>query len=98
MNEELMLRQNVLYCRGGSMPLGPVHHAMVMMLKANPGGMTTKGMQDRTGQTLQSTQVEIYYLQKKLAKVGWTVKNIGCKGRGMALYILAKEGGLNAHV
>ena len=92
LNEELKLHQDVVYSLAGSMPLGPVHHAMVRMFKENPGGLTTNGVADRTGQSINSTQVELWMLKNSLTKIGWTIRNIGCRGRGNALYVLAAHG------
>ncbi len=72
------------------MPLGSVHHAITLMLMQNPGGLTTEGVADRTGQTTPTTQVEIWLLKKKLGSIGLTIKNIGGGGRNNALYVLTK--------
>lgn len=85
------LHANILHWRGGAMPLGPVHHAITRMLMQNPGGLTTEGIADRTGQTLQTTQVEVWLLKKKLKPIGLAVKNIGGGGRNNALYVLTES-------
>ena len=89
-SDNLRLRENILYWRGGSTPLGPVAHAIVLMMKANPSGVTTNAIAERTGQTTLCTGVQIWHLKKKLKVIGWTIRNIGSKGNSYALYVLGR--------
>ncbi len=90
-DKKVKFHKNILHWRGGSATLGPVHFAITQMLLKNPGGLTTEGVSDRTGQTIQTTQVEIYQLKKKLEPIGLVVKNIGGGGRRNALYVLIES-------
>ena len=89
-SDSLRLLENILYWRGGATPLGPVAHAMVLMLKANSGGVTTRAISERTGQSLECTGVQIWHLKKKLKSIGWTIRNVGSKGNSHALYVLGR--------
>ena len=89
-SDDLRLRENILYWRGGSAPLGPVEHAIVLMMKANPGGLATLAISERTRQTTLCTYVQLAHLKRKLNVIGWTVRNVGSKGNGHALYVLGR--------
>ena len=89
-SDDLRLRENVLYWRGGVASLGPVEHAIILMLRANPGGLTTNAISERSGQTTRCTYVELAHLKRKLKSIGWTIRNVGCRGRGNALYVLGR--------
>ena len=89
-SDDLQLRENVLYWSDGYATLGPVEHGVILMMRANPGGLTAGAIAERTGQTTKCTYVEIANLKRKLKLIGWTIRNVGCRGRGNALYVLGR--------
>ena len=90
-NEELRLHKNIVFCDNGAVPLGPASETIVRALLRTPGGLTAFQLAELTGMTNGNVSNMVILIDRKFRDIGWAVPNIGCGGRGGALYVIKRE-------
>ena len=71
--------------------MGPMELTVMKALLRSPGGMETGQLAELTGMSNHNVGTRTGILDRKLADIGWAVKNIGCGGRGGALYVIKRR-------
>ena len=91
-NEGLRFHRNILISDSGAVALAPTEETIARALLRAPGGLTTLEVAHCAGILPRYVwALGVNRLGVKLQDIGWAVKNIGCGGRGGALYVIQRK-------
>jgi hypothetical protein len=90
-NDDLRFHRNIIFCDTGAVALGPASETIVKALLRTPGGLTTFQLAELTGMMNGHVSVMVNTINRKFRDIGWSIPNIGCGGRGGALYVIRRK-------
>ncbi len=90
-HSELRFHGDIVFCDSGAVSLSPVQSTIVKALMTNPAGLDTQQLGERIGMNVYGISAAMIRARRKLESIGWGVPNIGCGGRGGALYVLKRK-------